>query len=224
MAAQESLKKEILAVSRRAENALCVDCYADDTRILTDRGFLFRTELEALLESGVTIEYACYDVAKDALVYSRGLFSRYPNRHGTLVNFTYVKPTATSRDNHLSLRVTPSHDVYVTWCDSGSAWRRVSMPDGSRVCAPPVKVKASSLPIPPCECEEAECVHSQAKVRFLAAAGGGATPREANKAQQTMYDALGLKDRAQVNAFLEIYGQSFNAQQHEALSWIRAVV
>lgn len=48
-------------------------CFSDDTRILTNRGFLFLDEIEALSPADMEhLLYACFDKAADAVVYRPG--------------------------------------------------------------------------------------------------------------------------------------------------------
>lgn len=95
--------------------------------------------------------------------------------------------------NHLSLRVTGNHDMYVQRGNSSK---------------PPSKVKASELqPSSLCDCPEDDCQHRRASLRFFASAVGGVAV-EASSA--TLFSAamekLGLVDATQIEAFLELYG------------------
>lgn len=121
------------------------ECFPEsDTRVLTDRGFMFLGEIEAAFEQAdkglqPTPLFACYDTNSTAILYRPGriVHSAPPTRW---VDFTDDAerdrwPTGsidgTAKGNHsqastrVSLRVTPNHRMYVQTdnrrCDNGVA-------------------------------------------------------------------------------------------------------
>ena len=40
-----------------------IECFANDTRVLTNHGYLFVEQIEHLLSNNIPVQYACYDVA-----------------------------------------------------------------------------------------------------------------------------------------------------------------
>ena len=97
---------------------------------------------------------------------------------------------------HVSLRVTPQHNMYVQ-LDSR--------------CTPPEKVHASTLlsdcSCPPTQLDEPECIHRRASVTMLACADAGRQPSfdERSDVRATVQGRLGLTD-VQFPAFLELFG------------------
>ena len=96
--------------------------------------------------------------------------------------------------DHVSLLVTPDHDMYV---QMGNLDRRGR--DFNTMRIPPSKVKASQLLGAP---------HDRASVRLLACASSGHTPAPERAAQEVMAvkAKLGLTSDAQFDAFLELFG------------------
>ena len=64
-------------------------CFGTDTRVLTDRGFLFLHEIEQRLQAGQQLLYACYDKASDSLVYGSGQLQYASNDEGVLYNMSH---------------------------------------------------------------------------------------------------------------------------------------
>ena len=106
---------------------------------------------------------------------------------------------------HVSLLVTPDHDMYVQMGnvdgqgdfhpqqERRGAEKGKKLPPAKKI--PPSKVKASQL---------LDAPHERACVRLLACASSGHTP--APEAAQPVKDKLGLKNKAQFDAFLELFG------------------
>jgi len=72
------------------------NCFSDDTRVMTDRGFLFGEEVKAVLSSGEDLKFACYDVATKQLVFAPCVGNRL-SADGTaaeLISFTGAKDAA----------------------------------------------------------------------------------------------------------------------------------
>ena len=116
---------------------------------------------------------------------------------------------------HVSLRVTPQHQMYVqlgnrTQPYSSVAWRKASVA-GKQMSAAPEKVRASSLfsecGCPPAQPGEPDCIHRRAYVRMLSCADGGRQPSiaERGEVQVDVQRRLGFTDE-QLPAFLELFG------------------
>ena len=170
-------------------------CFPErDTRILTDRGFVWLKEVEAREAAGEKALYACYDVASGGLVY----------RHGELV----VLDEAPSRlvviedeAQQVSLRVTHDHRMYVQVSETDEAgkvkWRTnepVVMPASSLLCG---CVSASDIP----------CLHRRSTIRMLACAEAGyiAAGDGVSNGCVRLRCPLGFND-SQLSAFLPLCG------------------
>ena len=64
-------------------------CFGSDTRVLTNRGFLFVHQIEELQLAGGDVLYACYDKATDSLVYGPGRLVGKANTDGVLYNMSH---------------------------------------------------------------------------------------------------------------------------------------
>lgn len=201
-------------------------CFGEDTRILTDHGFLFLDEIEALLLLNETIQYACFDVKTESLLYGPGRLVTPPNKAKELLSFTspgevrrwdagsgeYGRGLLTDDSNctnHLSIRVTAEHMMYVQtgklsrW-DGGSksSWTRIGA-NGKGGVAPPRKIRAADL--------SATNATSGLHIRFTAGARNGVhhAPSDATQDAALSYEfahRLDLRTHQQVVAFLELYG------------------
>ena len=115
-----------------------------DTRVLTNHGFLFLSEIEALIngEVPVPVLYACYDKDTQCIVYKPGelVIAYDPARPDCgapperWVDFTSAGtrrlwdvtsddygstvPAGSERANYLTVRTTPDHDMYVQLCST----------------------------------------------------------------------------------------------------------
>ena len=197
-----------------------VRCFPEsDSRVLTDRGFLFLGEIEGLLASRQRVLYACYDSAKQCLRYEDGqLVIRSGKAPTHLVDFTERHTqrhwAAEASDaygidqqqdraigekaNHLSLRVTPDHDMFVQL--------------GSEC---PSKVLAEELTSNfQCSCRStAKCPHRCDAIRMLGSATNGLAIQHelgamscADVDPQSPVVRLSLRTEAQLDAFFEFYG------------------
>ena len=190
-----------------------IKCFGDDTRLLTDRGFLFLDQLEALTRAGQDVRYAAYDVATKAIVYRPGRLV-YPQGDGHLLSFTphtesrrWAKGSGdygvdaerqqgdaghSSDCSRVSLRVTRDHDMFVQ-TEAGAAHRKVPAGDLLRCCNCPVR-------------QQPPCVHRSRPLRLLAHAAGGVG--EMSEAWESLapVEALALDSKTAVDAFLELYG------------------
>ena len=96
---------------------------ADDTRVLTNHGFLFYEEIIAIQDYKDKVLFACYDNRLGQLVYRKAREWRYLSQADGLVDFTQANEaarwTAEADDdergasNYLSLRVTGEHTMRV---------------------------------------------------------------------------------------------------------------
>lgn len=207
-------------------------CFPEsDTRVLTNFGLLFVDEIEAHLEAGREVAYACYDVAKDQLVYRPGQLVFPPSAPERLVEFTEANTKAhwsTTSDayghqkadqvgvspaQHLSLRVTPDHEMYVRVGNRvGSLQEKIAWAkcDGTKL--PMKKMEARELtPSFKCACtDKSHCLHGRTEIQMLAAASSGvsvAQPLTVGDTDTTgPVAALGLRTQEQLDAFLELYG------------------
>ena len=172
-------------------------CFGDDTRVLTDRGFLFRDQIEALVDKqGLGLAYACYDVAQKAIVYTPGAFKRFPNTAGHLLSFTSADETrqwqpggsadygteGDAHGNHLSMRVTPDHVMYLQLQNKAGAHSE------------PQKVLAGTLRS-----------STSAHIQFIAAAVSGTVPSDPFIAEELRWH-LGMDTPQEVDTFLAQFG------------------
>ena len=170
---------DALIVLRQAN---VIHCLSDDSRLLTEHGFL---PLDAVRRRWREVRIACYDPHTQQLRYEYATAFTGGEEAGphAMVRFTHPHTA-------LSLLVTDGHDVYVQ--------RQVGGVEGVEGWAPPEKVKARDL---------VETVAGpQASVRFLTCAAGGVKVEEKAVGELPFVGALGLRDQGQVDAFLELYG------------------
>ena len=64
-------------------------CFGEDTRVLTDRGFLFLHQIEQLVQAGKPVLYASYEEATDSIVYGPGQLVYAANTEGVLYNMSH---------------------------------------------------------------------------------------------------------------------------------------
>jgi hypothetical protein len=192
--------------ARNLNEQKTIYCFGTDTRVLTDRGFMFEHEITAIVaEHGSSaVRFACFDAASQQLVYRTGKMVHPPNTDGELLTFTSAAEQArwsggdeadeAEPSNRMSLRVTGNHMMYATLGDEA---------DGAM--APPSKVLARNL-LAECACPaHAECPHRSQQVRFLACASGGVAHSLQDQPEEFV-SALHLQSKQQVTAFLELYG------------------
>ena len=204
-------------------------CFPEvDSRVLTDRGFLFLNEVEQLLARGKTVLYASYSASSQQLQYVAGELVFPQSTPERLVDFTQkeTRPlwdeetgetgetgeTLGEVPNHLSLRVTPDHQMFVQVGDHcGKLQETVALRERAGAVLPPVKIAAEELvPGYECDCEEpASCPHGRSVIRMVSAATNGVahvglTVPDADP--QSPVVRLGLSSVTQLDAFLELYG------------------
>ena len=207
-------------------------CYSErDTRVLTDSGFLFLTDIEARIDAGQQVLYACYDTSTQSIVYRPGrlVYAAPPTRWvdfthaGTLQmwdatsdDYGSTRPANEALASRLTLRTTPDHDMYVQLC---TRYGR----DGDESYEPRV---AGGAPMPPhkqtarelapgyqCDCDAAgrTCTHGYSHYRmYTGAASGVLTPTDAisltDRDLRSPVAALGLHSHDELAAFLELLG------------------
>ena len=200
-------------------------CFPEhDTRVLTNHGFLFLSELEERLAARETVLYACYDESDTSIVYAPGKLV-YVEPPTQWVDFTHAGtrrlwdsssddhgrstvPTDGGYANRLTLRTTPEHDMYVQLC-TGYERRKAG---GAAV--PPHKMTAQELaPGYQCDCVGAgrACTHGYSHYRiYTGAADGVKTPADVisldNDDNDSPVIALGLRTADELDAFLELFG------------------
>ena len=193
-------------------------CFSEDTRVLTCRGFLFLDQIEALVRAGTPPLYACYEEAAKAIVYRRGVLV-YP-RAEELLDFTsaeerlrwvfdddgypaQIEAAGDGRQlsNHLSLRVTPNHRLYV---------RKGGINDGVRSMFFWAKSGGQVVPYAKhvaAEVADGNGAHfGNGAVQFLAYAEAGVGSSDAVAVATELRQTFGLSDDAQVTAWFELYG------------------
>lgn len=200
------------AVAKGVGVPAAIWCFGEDTRVLTDRGFMFLDEIERRIAGGDQLLYASYESASKQIVYGPGRLVFPPNKAGSLVSFTQTaeaarwgaesgpygavahghEQAADDQSNHLSLRVTPGHDMYVQVGDANSS---DGADDGQKELLPPTKVKAREL----------LKLGANQTVRFVAVAEQGAAGNDIALLAH-LRAALGLCTPEQVGAFLALYG------------------
>lgn len=212
-------------------------CFPEsDTRVLTNRGFLFLDEIASLNAEGETVEYASYHAADGTIGYSTGdiVLKHEDDAPAHLVDFTqnatrtlWDKPNDTQQGeeeahqygdsdptnaNHLSLRVTPDHDMFVQFGNrASSTFTPHTRCDNDQLAttAPFRKVAAGDLPLGfKCDCHDAACEHRHMDaMRFIARAKNGAHFDGVNNNDEPT-NRIGLDNQEQIDAFMEIYGQN----------------
>ncbi|KAJ3176992.1 hypothetical protein HDU87_004708 [Geranomyces variabilis] len=107
-------------------------CFSEDTRLLTNQGFLFGCEIRERLAAGEKLLFACHDIASDALVYRPCKGNKLSVDFipaDDIVSFTSAAerprwaseasnstlPEECDASNGVSLLVTRNHRVYAQW-------------------------------------------------------------------------------------------------------------
>ena len=199
--------------------------------MLTDRGFLFLDDIERLRGQGKAVLFASYGATSRQLQYVTGelVFARSnPER---LVDFTQAATRPMWDDdavrrkgatpNHLSLRVTPDHQMWVQVGNRvGERQEQVALRKRAGAVLPPVKMAAEELAAGyECDCggesddaekgDTTDCPHGRNTIRMTSAATNGIAhvglgPGDVDRQSPVL--RLGLSTVAQIDAFLELYG------------------
>ena len=199
----EGAKPEALAsVNDPAMREFICMCFGEDTRILTDAGMQFLDEIESRVRQGEVVLYGCYEVKRKALVYRPGQLV-FPPPPKELLEFTSQDEAQRWREGskeqeeamvdsqHVSLRVTPDHRMFVHHGDEGKE--------------PAVVVSASSL-LSSCQCAPGlPCNHRSSSARFVACAEAGHLALSERGRSAEVQRRLGL-DEARFSAFLHLFG------------------
>jgi len=195
-----------------------------NTRVLTNKGFLFLDEIQASMAAGEEVTYACFDRTAQQLVYRTGKLVLPKHTNHRIIDFTHPKeqrrweketdaygmdadanesdqdedgavPNDAYNNNHLSLQVTHDHDMFVQM-DSAD------LPDSHHGGNPALysKQKAQEL--------RYDSKHPHSSVRMLGvAANGVAVAAEASfELFVELHCTLGLDSNEAVECFLELYG------------------
>ena len=167
-------------------------CFPEsDTRLLTDAGLCFLSEIESRLSSGQQVLYGCYDVAAKQLCYRPGRLV-FPAPSPQLLSFT-------AEEAAVSLRVTSEHRMFVQLDDEDAAGNAAWTGP-----APAVMPAASLLSL--CHCPPAEqCEHRRASLRMVACAEAGSAPL-ADAAERDRVQHRLQMDDGQFAAFFELLG------------------
>lgn len=180
-------------------------CFAAaDTRILTDRGFLFLEQIEAIREANDHILFACVDSTTRQIIYQPGAIVHPATSPPHLLNFTDAScaplwsPDSddddtdqknSDRSGHISLRVTPNHRMYVQTVTCRGDFESAMHHDGHDV--PPHLMPAEQLELGfECSCteqqkridstEEQKCLHGRSHIAMQCHAVGGVSPDAAH--------------------------------------------
>ena len=186
------------------------NCFCEsDTRVLTNHGFLFLDEIEEQQRAGVELLFGCYDKQERQLLYRTGELVLPKQPPPYLVEFT--EPNESGRwaegsglygneqtqksksSSHVSLRVTPDHDMFV---QTGRMQR-----DGSTVWD---KTRGAEDPHRKVSAESLLAGTGPDRIRLLACAENGYEPHDTTQRDAALAD-LRLSD-AQSSAFIELLG------------------
>ena len=205
-----------------------------DTRVLTDRGFLFYDQLLSLVSAGQSVLYACYDEGSQQLVYQPGeLIPAY--QAAELLEFTqrgesrnwgsdsdaygHLHPRDDDSNNdHFSIRATPNHLMFVQMGNRGKKGAAITWAKQT-----PQRIAAGELvPSKPSgdaesdddddsaveeeQQEQEEAISdTSSHVRFLSYAAAGVGSADESAVVSMLECELGLQ-MSQVAAFLELFG------------------
>eukprot|EP00761_Pharyngomonas_kirbyi_P014650 gb/GECH01014680.1/.p1 GENE.gb/GECH01014680.1/~~gb/GECH01014680.1/.p1 ORF type:complete len:1220 (+),score=272.25 gb/GECH01014680.1/:1-3660(+) len=185
-----------------------IECYGEDTRILTNRGFLFIDQLEDAVKDDQPLLYACYDTNSAQIVYKEGEIVRPPGGiHKSIIEFTQkneqqrwqdgsgvygrgLDTAGSGQTDHLTIRVTKEHDVYAQ-IGSYAKSDDPNYPHSAQY----TKHKASTL-----------VGGANRPISMLACAENGVANTEQYSGDWGFRVALGLDEPSKFDAFLELYG------------------
>ena len=180
----------------------------DDTRILTDRGYLFFEDIKELEQRGEQPLFACYDSKSASLVFRPRIGRLVHYEHnGSIVDFTHTAerprwaadstpfgassaaPSTVHTGGHFTLRVTPEHAVFTQhgeW-QGNNQWLWSAFGGQQAGTAAPTQPSTA--------------------IRMLTRAAGGGTPEADESAvERELLAMFGVSGTAACDAFLELYG------------------
>ena len=180
----------------------------EDTRILTDRGYLFFEDINELEQRGEQPLFACYDVKSASLVFRPRIGRLVHYEHnGAIVDFTHAaerprwaadstmfgassqSPPTIHTGGHFTLRVTPEHAVFTQHGD----WRGNNQWSWSAFGG---ELAGTAVP-----------AQSDTAIRMLTRAPGGCTLESDESAvERELLSMFGVDGTAACDAFLELYG------------------
>jgi hypothetical protein len=180
-------------------------CLADDHQVLTNRGFLFRSEVKAAFSSGESLTFATYDPASSKLHYApAAAFIDKPAAKHAMVQFmapstechwgddAYSGHNADGQySNHVSLLVTDGHRMLA------------SVGNDANITTEPFSMVDAADLLPSGRAGRGRNV-DPTYVKLPAAAVGGAEPEAGGDPE--LFTRLGLKTSEHVDAFIELYG------------------
>jgi hypothetical protein len=187
----------------------------EDHRILTDGGFLFLDEIQAKLAEGKEILYAAYDVNSKKLVYSPGKLKVFDAKvDQRILSFTQAnearnwganpyarsKTDADDASNHLSIRVTPEHNMFV---QLGSQVQR-HKENKNQWGTTTVENKEAVKPYELISASKLVSDDDRSHIRMLACAEEGVDLPESDDLE--FVSVLDLTTGDQIDAFIELYG------------------
>ena len=213
----------------------CETCFPEhDTRVLTSAGFLFLSEIEKRVETKQPVQYACYDVRSQAIVYRNGKLVLPTVQPTHWVDFTQsdtrtmwdvtssdesdaAVPVDGVRANRLTLRTTPDHDMFVQPCMGGEETGTDSQFNAHGARGTPIaphKMTAQEL-VPGYQCNCAtvgsSCTHGYSHYRMFTGAASGlqlCVDRISltNTDAHSPVVALSLCSQDELDAFLSLFG------------------
>ena len=187
-------EKETIGVVRY-DKPIIAECFDLQTRVLTNKGFLFLHELKPVWE---TILIANYDPDTKQIKYlpPEGELVELESEPRTMVE---LENHNHRMNNHLSMFVTDNHDLYclqgmIRTRDPHMVFWQSHYVNGARMDKPCSKVQAKNV----------VSANPRAALRFITAAENGSVP--VDTAELPFIGALGFETIDQINGFLELYG------------------
>ena len=212
----KALEARIAAFHGADDAILYASCLPEhDTRVLTDHGFLFLSEIEALEAQNVEVRYASYDTSAEGIVYRSGVivyaytpgvdnpasapewvdFTQADTRRAwddTSDDYGSTRPVQGECANRLTVRTTPNHKMFVQLCmESGATGTCKQSRVAGGVPIPPHLMQARELiPGYQCDCSAAgrACTHGYSHYRMCTGAEAGLLVAPADVISLTNHD------------------------------------
>jgi len=209
-------------MNEQLRHLLYTYCFPEnDHQILTEHGFMFLHEVEQALVKNPQLRFASYSPNDGSLTYHPATLIVNPSSRQHLVSFMNQTEAArwspnsdeygrthdeqqngsSSTADHLSLLVTPEHDMYVKWGEDrgeSARWRTRKSSDtvANRPCGelPYEKRSAGSL-----------VDRKNLAIKFLGHAHSGRRPSTPTHSLPFV-DTLALHTPTAIDAFLQVYG------------------